>query len=75
MRANLLNWNFVTGEKESIYNIAKEYFVNAVEDSLAPGGFFTQSILFWLIKKEKFDLELIKREILLVFMMEQKTLI
>ena len=75
MRANLMNWNFVTGEKESIYNIAKEYFVNAVEDSLALVDFFTQSILFWLIKKEKLDLELIKKEILLVFMMEQKTLI
>ena len=75
MRANLMNWNFVTGEKESIYNIAKEYFVNVVEDSLALVDFFTQSILFWLIKKEKLDLELIKKEILLVFMMEQKTLI
>ena len=51
MRANLLNWNFVTGEKESIYNIAKEYFVNAVEDSLAPGGFF-HSEYFVLVDKE-----------------------
>ena len=51
MRANLMNWNFVTGEKESIYNIAKEYFVNAVEDSLAPGGFF-HSEYFVLVDKE-----------------------
>ena len=51
MRANLMNWNFVTGEKESIYDIAKEYFVNAVEDSLAPGGFF-HSEYFVLVDKE-----------------------
>ena len=58
-----MNWNFVTGEKRSIYDIAKKYFVNAVEDSLAPGGGFFHSEYFVLVdKEEKLDLELIRRK-------------
>ena len=32
-------WKFVTGQKDSIYHLADEYFVSAIEDSSAPGGF------------------------------------
>lgn len=32
-------WSFVTGEKEDIMGIARDYMVTAMEDSLAPGGY------------------------------------
>lgn len=32
-------WNFVTGTKEDIFNIAEDYFSVAVDDPDAPGGF------------------------------------
>ncbi len=32
-------WFFLTGEKQEIYKTAKDYFANAMEDSLAEGGF------------------------------------
>lgn len=32
-------WNFVTGEKEAIMGIARDYMVTAIDDSLAPGGY------------------------------------
>lgn len=32
-------WHFVTGNKDSIFNIANAYFVSAMEDPSAPGGF------------------------------------
>ncbi len=48
---NTNNWDFVTGEKEKIYDIAKSYFVNVSEDVLAPGGFL-HSEYFVLIDKE-----------------------
>ena len=48
---NLNNWDFVTGEKDAIYEIAKSYFVNVSPDSLAPGGFL-HSEYFVLIDKE-----------------------
>ncbi len=32
-------WRFVTGPKDSIYAVAENYFLNAMEDQLAPGGF------------------------------------
>lgn len=32
-------WHFVTGEKAQIFKIANEYFVSALEDPGAPGGF------------------------------------
>jgi len=32
-------WHFVTGNKDSIYSIADDYFVAALEDPSAPGGF------------------------------------
>lgn len=32
-------WKFVTGEKDSIFYLADQYFVSVVEDPLAPKGF------------------------------------
>jgi protein SCO1 len=48
---DLNNWDFVTGEKQELYEIAKSYFVNVSPDSLAPGGFL-HSEYFVLIDKE-----------------------
>ena len=48
---NLNNWDFVTGDKNEIYEIAKSYFVSASKDSLAAGGFL-HSEYFVLIDKE-----------------------
>lgn len=48
---NLSNWDFVTGDKQELYEIAKSYFVNVSPDSLAPGGFL-HSEYFVLIDKE-----------------------
>ena len=48
---NLTNWDFVTGPKEGLYDIAKSYFVNVSSDSLAPGGFL-HSEYFVLIDKD-----------------------
>jgi len=48
---NLSNWDFVTGNKDELYAIAKSYFVNVSMDSLAPGGFL-HSEYFVLIDKE-----------------------
>ena len=49
---NLVNWDFVTGDKDELYKIAESYLVSAgVEDSLHPGGFL-HSEYFVLIDKE-----------------------
>ncbi|MDX1479478.1 MAG: SCO family protein [Saprospiraceae bacterium] len=32
-------WHFVTGDKKALFDIADEYFVSALEDPGAPGGF------------------------------------
>ena len=32
-------WHFVTGDKDQIFEIANDYFVSALEDPGAPGGF------------------------------------
>ena len=45
------NWDFVTGEKEEIYDVATSYFVDVSADSLAPGGFL-HSEYFVLVDKE-----------------------
>ena len=34
-----IRWKFVTGEKDSIFQLADDYFVSAVVDPDAPGGF------------------------------------
>ncbi len=36
---NTVNWKFVTGEKDSIYHLADQYFVSVVDDPGAPSGF------------------------------------
>ncbi len=33
------NWRFVTGEKDSIFTLGKQYFVSVVDDPSAPSGF------------------------------------
>jgi protein SCO1 len=48
---NLANWDFVTGDKTELYEIASAYFVNVSPDSLAPGGFL-HSEYFVIIDKE-----------------------
>lgn len=48
---DLSNWDFVTGSKEALYDIAKSYFVNVSPDSLAPGGFL-HSEYFVIIDKQ-----------------------
>lgn len=46
-------WHFVTGEKDSIYNIAQRgYFATAIEDKSEPDGFI-HSGAFLLIDKEQ----------------------
>jgi protein SCO1 len=46
-------WHFVTGEKDSIYDIAqKSYFSTAIEDATEPDGFI-HSGAFLLIDKER----------------------
>ena len=51
IKINLSNWDFVTGDKDKLYKIAANYFVNASVDSLAPGGFL-HSEYFILIDKQ-----------------------
>ena len=48
---DLSNWDFLTGDKDKLYQIAANYFVNASADSLAPGGFL-HSEYFILIDKQ-----------------------
>lgn len=48
---NLSNWDFVTGDKDKLYQSAANYFVNASVDALAPGGFL-HSEYFILIDKQ-----------------------
>jgi protein SCO1/2 len=39
LNINTQKWNFVTGAKDSLFNIAKQgYFTNAYADSTSPGG-------------------------------------
>lgn len=48
---DLSNWDFVTGDKDKLYQSAANYFVNASADLLAPGGFL-HSEYFILIDKQ-----------------------
>lgn len=46
-------WKFLTGNRDSIYNLAYNGFMaNAMEDSLAPGGFLHTDLVY-LIDREK----------------------
>lgn len=50
--ADYPNWNFVTGDKEKLYDIGfNSYLINAMEDESAPGGFL-HSEYFVLVDKE-----------------------
>jgi len=51
MRVDDSNWNFVTGNKDSIYKIAESYFASASVDEFAPGGFL-HSEQFVIIDKQ-----------------------
>lgn len=45
-------WHFLTGNKDEIYNIAtKGYFVSAMPDEIAPGGFLHSEMLILLDKE------------------------
>ncbi|MDB4533994.1 SCO family protein [Vicingaceae bacterium] len=51
VHADSRNWDFLTGTKEDIYDIAfKGFFVNADKDEIAPGGFL-HSQYFILVDK------------------------
>lgn len=50
--ADLSNWHFLTGDAETIYRLGREgFFLNAMEDSTAEGGFL-HSQYFVLVDKE-----------------------
>lgn len=53
LKINTQRWNFLTGNKDSIYHIAeKGYFLTAFADSTAPGG-FVHSGGFLLVDKNR----------------------
>lgn len=45
MRATPGVWHFLTGPKDSIYGTAPEFFLTAMKDSTAPGGFIHSQYL------------------------------
>lgn len=52
VHANTNTWDFVTGNKEEIYELAfKGFFVNVAEDSIAEGGFLHSQLLILVDKK------------------------
>lgn len=52
-KINTEKWFMVTGSKESIYDVALNgYFLNAMEDSDAPGGFLHSEMMI-LVDKNK----------------------
>lgn len=52
VHANTDNWDFVTGDKEKIYDIAfNGFFVSAMRDSIAPGGFLHSNMLILVDKQ------------------------
>jgi protein SCO1 len=53
-KANNKVWNFVTGDKETIYDLCENYYMAyAMEDSLAEGGYVHSGFLI-LVDKHKF---------------------
>lgn len=46
-------WHMLTGERDSIYGMARHYMIAAQEDKLAPGG-FAHSGAFLLVDRERF---------------------
>jgi len=47
------SWKFVTGEKDSIFHLADQYFVSVVEDPLAPKGFDHSGRIIMLDKNRR----------------------
>lgn len=45
-------WHLVTGEKDSIYSMARHYMIAAQEDALAPGG-YAHSGAFLLVDRNR----------------------
>lgn len=53
-KANTNIWNFVTGDRDSIYDLAENFYMSyALEDSLADGGYVHSGFLI-LIDKNKY---------------------
>jgi protein SCO1/2 len=51
VHADTKNWDFVTGNKDSIYDVAfNGFFVSAQRDSIAPGGFLHSGMLILVDK-------------------------
>ena len=51
VHADTKTWDFLTGSKDSIYNLAFEgFFVSAQRDSIAPGGFLHSGMLILVDK-------------------------
>ncbi len=52
VHANPENWDFLTGDKDSIYSLAfNGFFVSADKDEVAPGGFLHSQFLILVDKK------------------------
>jgi protein SCO1/2 len=52
VHANTESWNFLTGDKEKIYDIAfNGFFVSTMKDSIAPGGFLHSQMLILVDRK------------------------
>lgn len=52
VHADTKTWDFLTGDKDQIYELAfKGFFVNAARDSIAPGGFLHTQMLILVDKK------------------------
>lgn len=52
VHANTDNWDFVTGDKDEIYDIAfNGFFVNVAKDSIAEGGFLHSQLLILVDKQ------------------------
>ena len=52
VHADEANWDFVTGKDSAIYDLAfSGYFVNAMKDTIAPGGFLHSDQLILVDKK------------------------
>lgn len=52
VHANTETWDFLTGDKEKIYEVAmKGFFISAQEDEIAPGGFLHSQYLVLVDKQ------------------------
>jgi len=52
VHADTKSWSFLTGDKDKIYDVAfKGFFVNVMQDSIAPGGFLHSQMLILVDRK------------------------